>query len=541
MTTRQSLRAVIPLGACPLGAGALTFRPGAYQIASNWDGRFGIPGPREVADMTGIAAGYRVYQMLRHADTLFAITSNGTDTKVYREESDAWALKATITSRVPFGPQSAVSFKNVLAIGFTGGNPYQFSSDTAGGAYTFTASTKTAGNSEQAHVFLVQSNGLLTPRCVYMVNNEYYWTEDLTNTDGTGVNPSYAGDTASTQNYVTSLAEEPGTGRVLIGMRRSLYTLHTEPGYDGVWERLTEEFPDGIADAGGQSDRRNFENPVLVGGVLYYPVQGYDLLAWRGDGSYDRFMAPRWTNDCLLPRMDLPINALAAAGDYLVLFLGSKNTATLKDVTYFPGGSAHLAAAFTTASEMWVGVPTSGSLVWHGVLLECTNPLRYAYFDEDDGYLYMASGDSESADVQMTRCLFTIDNPLHRLTSAAVVLNAGTWQVEPGPISFDDEWATKRADHIRVRALGLASSAPSLEVEYKATPDYDTAAFESAFETFTDESDALQGRPFPSETLFQKLHLRFKGVGTGNSYAVALAAELRAVWADEHDQPARRR
>ena len=551
MNRRDFLRFMIGGAAgWALGAGALKARPGAYQIASNWDGRGGIPGPREVADLTGIASGFRVIKILKHADTNVAIATNGTTTRVYRKET-TWVSKVdqldgggSSEDAITGVATDAISFKNVLAIALGGSAAYVYTSATTatGRTWDFTTSTKTAGNAERANYFLEQSNGLLTPRVMYCVNpNESYYTEDLTNTDGAGVNPSYIGDSASTQNYFTSIAEEPGTGRVLFGMRHALYTLHQEPGYDGIWERLTENFPDAISDAGGQSDRLNFENPALVGGTLYYPVQGYDILAWRPGGAYDRFMSPRWTNDCKLPRMDLPINALVSAGGYLIAFLGSKNTASLKDVTYFPGGSAHLAATFTTASEMWVGVPTSGQMVWHGVLLECTNPLRYAFYDEDDSYITLCSGDSESADLQTTRCLFTVDNPLNRLTSSAVVLNAGTWQVEPGAIDFDDDWMHKRAEHLRVQALGLNSSAPSIEVEYKATPDYDTTAFSSEFAIFTDEETAMLGAEFPDETLFRKLHLRFRGVGTGNTYAVLQAAEVRATWASEMDQAARRR
>ncbi len=527
------------------GAGALKATPGAYQIASNWDGRYGIPGPREVADLTGIASGYRVYQMLRHADVLFAITSNLTDTKVYRKESGAWALKATISTRIPSGPQCAISFNSVLAIGFTAGNAYQYSTDVAGGAYTFTASTKTAGNSEQATCFLGQTNGVPVPRVTYALSpNEVYYTTDLTNTDGTGVNPTYISDYPAAQNYFTSIAEEPATGRVIFGMKHALYTVHYEQGYQGIVERLTEDFPEPVADAGGQSDRLNFEDPRLVGGVLYYPL-GYDILAWYGSGTpYDRYMAPRWTCDNKLPRMDLPVNCLASGGGgaFLIAFLGSKNSATLKDVANFPGGNAHLAATFTVNSDMWIGVPQSGKMIWHGVALEVSNPLRGAWYDEDDHYLYMASGDSESADLQMTRCLFTADNPMNRLTSSNVILNNGTWKLEPGPIDFGSDWNEYRARAIRCRTLGLNSTTPSLEIEYKLTPDYDTTAFETNFVTWIVNEDAIVGAEFPEGTsVFRRLHLRFVGIGNGATYALLLKALLTAEMAQDMMQLPRRR
>ena len=119
---------VVGVGGWPLGAGALKARPGAYQIASNWDGRFGCPGPREVADLTGIASGYRVVKMLKHADTDVVIATNGTSTRVYRKET-TWVTKV---DQLDGGAQNqdltgvatdAVSFKNVLAIAFGEGRP----------------------------------------------------------------------------------------------------------------------------------------------------------------------------------------------------------------------------------------------------------------------------------------------------------------------------------------------------------------------------------------------------------------------------------
>ncbi len=537
MNRQNALRLTFP-GPAPLGAGALKARPGAYQIAEDWNGVYGIPGPREVADLTGIAANFRVYQMLKHADVLFAVTSDGTDTKVYRKETGAWAEKATITGRVPFGPQSAVSFKDVLAIGFVSG-AYYYSTNIAGGTYTFVASTKTSNHAAQAWHFCVQSNGLLTSRVAYMVLNEFYVTEDLTNTDGVGINATYIGDTSSTQNYATSICEEPGSPRLLIGMRHALYTIHQEPSYDGIFEKLTEDFPDPPPDAGGQSDRYNFENPQLVAGMVVYPIVGYDCLLWRGAGQpYDRYFAPRWVSDCKLPRADLPINTMVsvAGGAFLLLFMGSKNTSTLKDITYWPGGNAHIAAQFTTNSEMWIGQPTDNGMVWHGVALRVSNPLRYAFWDEDDAFLYMASGDAETVNLQMTRCTFPVDNPLNH----PATLNNGGWKVEYGALDFGDEWTTKRWEHFSTRTLGLASTVPSLTVEYKVTPEDDTAAFQS-FTTFTDGPRGRMGEEFPQEVAGETLHIRLSGTGTGNTYTELLSWEIRAQLAPDQDQAPRRR
>ncbi len=535
----QQFRLTFPLTRFPMGCGLMDARPGGYQLASNFDGRYGIPGPREVADLTGIAANFRVYQILKHADTNVAITSDGTDTKVYRVET-TWVLKATISTRVPTGPQCAVSFKGILAIGFTGGNPYQYTPDVGAGAWTFTASTKTAGNAEQATCFLKQTTGVPAPKVVYALSpNEIYYTFDLTNTDGVGTNPTYIDDTSSTQNYVTSIAEEPGTGRILVGMRHALYTILQEPPNEGVVIKLTEDFPDGILDATGQSDRKNFEGPVLLGGAVYYPVQGYDILVWRAGTGYDLQGAPRHISGVKLPRMDLPINALVRAGPFLVAFLGTKTPNSVKSLTNHPLTTATLAGTLSSTSDMYVGVPTSEGIVWHGILLECTNPLRYAYFDEDDGYLTMASGDAELINVQTTRCLFTIDNPSFRSIGSAVILNTGTWKLEFGAIDMGDAWTSKRWDSVQINAIGVSNG--SLEVEYVVLPDYLASAFETDFATFTTSASAFQGAAFPDETVGTRMHLRLVGTGGSDVYVVPLSMHLRTAPAPDRDElPARR-
>ena len=179
------------------GAGAATFHQGYYGICLNGDCRFNffMPGPREVVDLTGIAAGYRVVAECRHRDFLTGqtadlptiATTNNTDTKIY-QLSTTWRLAATITSRVATA-NGLVSFKNVLAVAFGSGNAYQFATaQTADGlSVTFTASSKTAANASKANSFVVQNNGVLIPQVAYVVSpNELYLTQDLTNTDTTG-------------------------------------------------------------------------------------------------------------------------------------------------------------------------------------------------------------------------------------------------------------------------------------------------------------------------------------------------------------------
>ena len=106
------------------GCGAAQFFPGYYGIMLNGDGRYGVfmPGPQEVIDATGIAAGYRVVAACRHVDVPVIATTNGTDTKIYQLVT-TWVLLATISSRVVAGPQALVSFNSVIAVAFGRVNP----------------------------------------------------------------------------------------------------------------------------------------------------------------------------------------------------------------------------------------------------------------------------------------------------------------------------------------------------------------------------------------------------------------------------------
>ena len=530
-----------------LGAGAQQQAPGFYQLGVNFDGRYGIPGPREVVDLTGIAANFRPRIYLRHADTLLCIASDGSTTRVYRKET-TWVTKV---DQLDGGAQNqdltgvvtdAVSFKGILAIALGSAQAYVFTSATTatGQTWDFTTSTKTVSNAKYANYFLVQANGLLNPRVVYGRSpNEIYYTEDLTNGDATGVLPTYIGDTAAAQQQINSLTQD-ATGKILVGTRRYLYWVNLE---DGTVQEVAGPYADGLGDAGGGSDRNNFEAPTHLAGKIYYPIEGRDLGEWDPVRlRFNPFMAPRHLNPNL-PRLDLPINAMCRAGTWLVLFIGSKNTASNKSVTYAPHGNSLLANVFTTASEMWVGAYVGDTFVWHGVLLECSNPLRVAFWDEDDGYLYMGSGDAESADLQASRCLFYSDNPLNHLSGGNVVLNAGTWQVDLGEMDFGSPFDPKRAVEVFTEALGLSGTlgtAPSLAVSYKLTPAYDATAF-TTLETYYVNSRALNGDRFRTGAVFRAMRLRITGVGTGNTYAIFQRLELRCEGDAEHDRTAVRR
>lgn len=514
------------------GCGAAQFHKGHYGICLNGDCRYGyfMPGPQEIADLTGIASGYRVVAWARHVDVPVIATTNGTNTKIY-QRTTIWDEIADIASRVVAGPQALISFNSVLAVGFGSANPYQFATDVTvdGSAYTFTASTKTAANADSANAFWVQSSGVVTPRVCYVTSpNQVYFTEDLTNADATGSTATELGTDNSTDNYVTSVIEDD-TGRLLAGTRRQLWSLRGD--YSRPERAIAEDFPDGPGEAGGQSDRQNFENPQMIEGRIYYIYSGDELLEYD-HGRVNKYMAPKHQGKNI-PRMNLPINAILAVGNTLLVWIGSANTATNRSVTYAPGGSSRIANTFGITSELYYGQymedETGTRWTYHGIVLQCTDLLRYAFFDEDSDFVYQSSGASESTDLQMTRFKFVKDNPLFHLISSQIVLSLQPAKIEVLGIDMGMAFDLKRAVRVSLQTMGLASAVPSMEVEYKLSDYFTTTAFETEFVTFVTDNDALNGRDFPRDSIFRTMDIRFvetpSDAGT-DLFGILFGAEL---------------
>ena len=114
------------------GCGSFAHVPGFYALALAADNRFGyvMPGPREEADITGVAQNFRTVDHTIHNGVDWIATTDGTDTKVYRRlagSPDTWVLKRTSTTAVA-GPHCLVSLDGVIAC-FLGSVAYVFSSD----------------------------------------------------------------------------------------------------------------------------------------------------------------------------------------------------------------------------------------------------------------------------------------------------------------------------------------------------------------------------------------------------------------------------
>ena len=506
------------------GCGAFRQKPGVYGIAVNADCRAGYiaPGPREVADMTGIAAGYRVRKVIKHGDVNMAITYNGTDSRVYREEASAWVLKETVAGAAA---TDITSFKDVVAVGYGPSTAYRFSSDDGG---TWTASTKT-GNAKYANRFLRQITGLANPRVRYFVNpNLSFWTEDLTNTDAVGSTGVTFEDTATDQQFFTS-ATVGNLGEIVVGMRHALFRL--DP--DDIVVKLTDDYPDPPADAGSQGDRDNFEAYAEIKGRLYYVVKGYEIIEYFNGRVVNEQMAP-YHQGPLIPRMHLPINAiLALPGNYLMVAQGTTTPSTLKNVANYPGITALLANTFGSTSDIYLGRYEERDgvekWVWHGSILETTDSVRYAWLDEDDNYVYLASGDSELINAQQLRFLFVATPPLAHEISSIVNLNTGTWRVETGILDQGDSFAIKVLRNFQARTVGLAATNPTLRVDYRTESDYTAAAGFSTLVSYNLDSTAETGTDFAASITSRTPRLQFRGTGnaTSNTYAVLMDAQVK--------------
>lgn len=520
MATRTAKRLLAEFPHFRYGIGAAEHVPGYCAIALNYDTAYDCPGPREVVDRTGIAAGYRVYKEINHADVPWLLTYNGTNTRIYRLNAGVWQQRLEVATAQGV---DIVSAFGVVAVGYGSSRAYDFSSDSGA---TWTASTQT-GSARYFTRAIFQSGHLTNPRVFYVVDPDLaFFTRDLTNT-GTPSTSMTIGDNQTAQDSFRSLREDDN-GVLICGKRRALFA----PQADGSVIKLTPDYMDTTTDAGGQGDRPNFEAFTEIEGRAYYVVEGYEIIEYF-HGQINEAIAPHH-NGPKIPRLHLPVNALTSAGEWLVVALGSANTATLKNVANAPGGASRLANSFGTTSELYKGRyqpdPKTGQLgmTWHGCILQCTDLLRFAWWHEDDSFLYLSSGDSELINEQQRRCYFLILPPqFHQADASAVILNAGAATVECLGIGFGDDFSIVRLLEARAHTLGLAATAPSLRVDYRPFPDYETTAYRTAV-TWNDNYHPPDGVRFPHFTTCRKTDLQFVMTGTGNLYAMLGPVEVEA-------------
>ncbi len=509
-----------------LGAKAHVPGSGSYAIGTNCQTRFGgmLNGLKEVVDPTGIAAGFRIIKQIKHNDVDVRITWDGTDSRIYRLEAAVWALKETV---VAARCRDVVSFNDgtnsILAWCFGADVVFRYSTNNG---TSWTASTL-GGTADNPRYFLSQQNNLNGPRVLWVSDpNDLFFATSLVN-GTTIITSSEIGDGGSDENF-TSLTQDL-MGVVLCGKRHTWYA------YDnGPVVVVAGPYPDPPADAGGQSDRDNFENPqMMTNGWIVTTVQGYDLIAYRS-GELQTQLAPRWTprlNGWVLPRLELPINAVQVVGDNLVVALGSGNTGTNRSVVSAPGGAQLLQNTFVATSELYSGVMVGDSLVWHGSELTCASLLRGMYWDENDGYLYLFSGASEAINVQARRCYYFLSAPEVTLVSANLQLNSTDVAIlETGVIGAEDPFDLQLWEYLKCLTTGLASTVPSLRIDYRLAPEHDTTSAYVTLETYTSGARALTGTAFPRSRSGTVGRLQFRLSGdapsTPDRFGVLRSAEL---------------
>ena len=481
-------------------------------------------GLKEETELTGIAAGFRVIKEIKHNDVNIRICYNGTDSRVYRVEAGVWALKETVAAA---RCRDVISFhdgtNSILAVAYGADASFRYSTNDG---TTWTASTFT-GAADNPRYFLNQQNNLSGPRVLWVSDpNSLYFATSLVN--GTTISTSSTIGGAGAQEFFTCIVQN-SVGVVYIGKRHFLYAYANGPAVV-----IAGYYDDPPADAGGQSDRDNFENPqVLSNGWIIFQVEGYDLIAVR-DREIITQIAPRWTprlNGWVCPRLELPINCIQAVGDNLIVALGSSNTGTNRSVVSAPAGSQLLQNTFTSVSELYVGVMDGDNIVWHGSELICASLLRGMAYDENDGYLQLFSGASELVNVQARRCYFLLSAPEISLVSSNLQLNITDVAIlETALIGADDPFNKEVWEYLKCVVTGLASTVPSLRVDYRLLPEFNTSDGYTVLETYTDGQRALAGTAFPRMASGTMGRLQFRltadSASTPDRFAILRSAEL---------------
>lgn len=516
------------------GLGHLHFdenNPG-YAIGTNCITRSGpvTNGLAEVVEPTGIAAGYRGIKQIVHNGVNVKITHNGTDSRIYRIEAGVWALKETVVAALC---TDVISFEDssnneVLAWCFAGTVAFRYSTNDG---TTWTASTF-AGTSNNPKFFLSQQNNLTGPRVLWVVNpNQLYFASSLIN--GTTVTTSSEVGDDSDDDAFTSLTQNT-VGVVYIGKKNTLYAYANGPSVI-----VHGPIPLPLADAGGQSDRDNFENPkMLSNGTIVYQVGGYDLIGIAPDGTKFVELAPRWqakNNGFDCPMLDLPINAIEVIGDNLVVALGDGDATTTKDTAGKPGGTTLVQNTLVNVSQLYSGVlQSNGRLIWHGSELTCTSLLRGMTYDDATGYLYLHSGASESVNLQSRRCYYFLSEQASKLVSSNLQLNtAATGILESALFGFgdDDAYDVMTPERIRAVVTGMPSGTASVALALRWVREHDTTATYTTVETYTNAFRAemgtrLSGYYFSSPVGRVRITITADAAATPDEFPVVHSFEL---------------
>lgn len=482
------------------GLGTFLHEVGRYQYGNRVDTRFpglAFVGPNERADLTGIAANFRVRARIRHSNVNWIMTTDNTDTRVYRTNAGVWQERLNVAGAVG---TCLVSFAGVIAVGFGTTANFRFSSDDGA---TWTASTK-AGNSAQMTYAVATPYSSTNPKVWYVRDNNELWsTADLTNA-GISAGPSSIGD--SSNDEFNSIAIDD-TNVLLMGKRHYLYSIDSL----GVVSRRTRRMRYfATSDAGAGAGLRNFQDPVQMDdGSLIYPVEDYRLIRYD-HGDITEGIEPRvWGPQVIA--LDLPINALCKVGEWLLCFLGSLTATTLRRTTYAPGGAQLLGNSLSNVSYLYAGRQREdGTWSWHGNMMLAqtyTGLIRFCWYDDDSLNLYMAYSGANLVNNSQSRCLFSASNPLYINEGGANgILSSSQAQIETGIYYQNQPNVLKTLRYLTANVR--VSTDASCVISYRVAPDDDTATGFTSIATYTSSATARTGTAVSGDPTFRGMRLR---------------------------------
>lgn len=508
------------------GCGAYLHEPGRYSLADDMDTRWPgmiMPGPLQVADLTGIASGEKVIKRILHNGVNWLISS----TSAYRENAGVWQERgATGAGWVAGNPTDIVSFNSsggigVVAIAMGAATTFQYSVDNGA---NWVASTK-AGNAKYANSFCV-AQAESTAQLVWYVRNpnDLFSCSDLTNAGASSVS-STVGDFINDE--FTSIIE--AAGALYMGKRTKLYTINSI----GLVRTVAGPYRYiASSDAGTGAGLANFKEPVVCEGLLYYPVEDYRIIEIDpSTGAITEDMQPAWFGP-QVPRMQHPLLAMCNVNGWLCVGLGTSDTAKVKSVAFAPGGASSgliANAVSVNKSDFYLGryhTQPDGSRQWrwHGVLFNLApgdfasgNVPRTIWYDSTTSYLYAASAGAESANAQQRRWFIPATNPLYAKTSGSIVLApSGTLQTALAYYNQPD--MTKTLRRLKARTVFTTTTTDgSVGVRYRTAADDEAVTFTS-LATLTAQSGGAAawrtGRAFPDSTTFQGV--RYQITVSGN-------------------------
>lgn len=510
------------------GLGGFIATPGYYYSALHCDTRYPgvvMPGPLNVADLTGIAANEKVIKRITVGADNWIITT----TTAYRSVGGTanWTeVGANGTGWTAGNPTDIVAFSDsgttTVGVAMGASTAFQYTTDSG---TNWTASTR-AGSSDNANYFCVASRAGTAPKIWYAVNpNLLFSSANLLN--GTAVTTeSTVGDT--TNDEFTSLIEDD-TGVLLIGKRRSLYSIDSNGGVRvlaGPYRYYATSIAGAPTGTPTRPANQNFENPQVIEGRVYYPIEDYRILEYDHGVLTEDIEPSAWG---AAPDLYLPINAMVAVGRELWVALGSQTSGLLL-TTMVPGRAVLKGNLYTAQrSEVYAGRrQPDGSWQWHGSIVSTdfgsSGILRYMWYDDATNYLYLSAAVQQLINVSQRRCFVPLRHPLAAPVGGVVKLYTDAWELETGIYYQQQPNITKTLRHVSGKVR--IASGSSLLVAYRVAVEEATTAY-ATVATWTSQATAETGTAFPAGTTFKGARLLFQsGSGADDDYVLLYNAQV---------------